>query len=666
MGSKNQIKGSFFLGILSLFLCYSFCHGQSQPICGSHLFQLKKATESPEYLRQVNEDHVRVMSRLNSRSKSGYKSEFIIRIPVVVHLVGDNVISNAQHKVEEQIAILNEDFRRISGTNGFGDGVDTKIEFCLATVKPDGISPTSGVNLHYDDPHNPYPSIWEPVDGFINNRDFDIKAIEHWDEKKYLNLYVVEQMRFRGYNPSTGVYEWFDLLGYASFPKDLESSPNLDGVVIGLDFFGLTSNPRSGLGRTTTHEVGHWLNLRHVWGDGGCEADDFVDDTPICSFSYYAQPPCTGNIECSLENLLAGSSSNERPIENYMDYSDDVCMNGFTEGQKERMRDCLFNERYSLTYYGSNYIGCIANNHCANGVQDFDERGVDCGGKDCLPCASFWPNGTYNCVSYLGSSQLFVVGQDDNAPFALTCNVDNIELRHSCPRYSQVFLPDAYGIEKSSDACKEACKKNPAFTSNKCNHYKVFFSIQKVDFNLTPVGPEHSKFIEAAGNCINFKNASGCFPGTSLPRTVNELVRGLPVNIEWQTLYKLKLGGNDNVSNSSRTKWVEQVVYFYPIPQIMNVAFDYDLSLGFAKEILVNRAINSTKNQTFYADKHIIFSEGASIEVATDNYKLFEISNVNCSDSKRAKLDSSVQAIAPLFSPELIFDTQSFNKSTQK
>lgn len=660
-------KSGVFLTILAILLCFPFLYGQEHAICGSHHFQLKRASENLEYLKQLNEHHARVMGRLNSSKKTSSDPEFIIRIPVVVHLIGDNVISNAQYKVEEQIAILNEDYRRISGTNGFGEGVDTKIEFCLATVKPDGVTPTTGVTLHYDDPSSPYPSVWEPQDGLTNNRNEHIKAIEHWDEEIYLNLYVVEQMRFLAYNPTSGLYEWYELLGYATFPEDLQNFAHLDGVVIGLEYFGITTNSHNGLGRTLTHEVGHWLNLRHVWGDGGCEKDDFVDDTPICSYRFFAEPPCVGNVECSAENLLAGSASNVRPIENYMDYSDDICMNEFTEGQRERMRDCLFNERYSITYRGVDYIDCIETDHCSNGVQDFDERGVDCGGQDCLPCASYAPGGSTTCNSYLGKSQLRLTGQDVSAPFALTCNIHDIGLKHSCPLFSQeqVFLPNANGIYKSSNACDATCVDMNHMFSHKCYHYNVFFSIQEVDFNLTPIGAEHSKYIEAVGNCYDVLSTPGYFPGTSLPRYINDLIGNLPVNIEWNTLYKVKLGGNYNVWNSSATEWSERAVYFYPTPQAMNVSSNYELSQAFAEEIYLSQAINSTKTQTFYASEHITFEDGAIVESQGDKHKRFEISTVACASSTGARLDSGVQSIAPLFSPELIEETRSHYSEIQ-
>jgi hypothetical protein len=115
------------------------------------------------------------------------------------------------------------------------------------------------------------------------------------------------------------------ILGYAQFPGGNAST---DGVVMSPQYFGTTgfvAAPFDG-GRTTTHEVGHWMNLRHIWGDGRCRQDDFVSDTPSSDAPNYG---------CDLSERSCKSTD---MVENYMDYSDDDCMGLFTEGQKARMR----------------------------------------------------------------------------------------------------------------------------------------------------------------------------------------------------------------------------------------------------------------------------------------------------------------------------------------
>ncbi|RMF02493.1 MAG: T9SS C-terminal target domain-containing protein [Bacteroidetes bacterium] len=123
-----------------------------------------------------------------------------------------------------------------------------------------------------------------------------------------------------------------------------------------------------------THEVGHYLNLRHIWGDGGCNVDDFVSDTPTSDAPNYG---CDiGHISCNTTDMP----------QNYMDYSDDACMNLFTQGQRTRMR-ALFDAggaRESLLYSGA--CGAPPVPTCDDGIQNGNETGVDCGGPDCPAC----------------------------------------------------------------------------------------------------------------------------------------------------------------------------------------------------------------------------------------------------------------------------------------
>jgi hypothetical protein len=128
--------------------------------------------------------------------------------------------------------------------------------------------------------------------------------------QEFLNIWVVNNMPYRGGT----------ILGYAQFPG---GSLSTDGVVLGASFVGSTD-------RTATHEVGHWLNLRHIWGDGGCSVDDFVADTPV------SDAPTRGCPSYPVVNC----GSNDMTM-NFMDYTADACMSMFTSGQKARM-DAVF------------------------------------------------------------------------------------------------------------------------------------------------------------------------------------------------------------------------------------------------------------------------------------------------------------------------------------
>jgi len=229
----------------------------------------------------------------------------VVTIPVVFHVVYRTATENiSAEQVQSQLDVLNADFRRL---NADADGVwpqaaDTEIEFCLASFDPEG-NPTDGILR-----------VPTSVNGFGTNdavKSASSGGSDAWPYTEYLNFWVC--------NIGGGI------LGYAQFPGT--GSGATDGVVCGYQYTGTTGTATSpfDLGRTATHEVGHWLNLRHIWGDGGCSQDDFVGDTPASGGANYG---CDlGSVDCSSTDM----------VQNYMDYSDDACMNLFTQGQTDRM-----------------------------------------------------------------------------------------------------------------------------------------------------------------------------------------------------------------------------------------------------------------------------------------------------------------------------------------
>lgn len=252
----------------------------------------------------------------------------IITIPVVVHVIHNGQpVGTAPNitdpQVESQITVMNNDFRRLTGTPGFNNnpiGADVMVQFALAKVDPNG-NPTNGINRV-----NLCQASWSTV--AINST---VKPTTQWDPALYLNMWSVQ------FSDPT-------LLGYAQFPDasglgGLNTSggaANTDGVVCNYATFGSINyndgtfllSPPYNQGRTMTHEVGHWLGLRHIWGDGGCNVDDFCADTPNAG-----QP----NFGCPAGTDSCPSSPGLDMIENYMDYTDDACMNIFTQNQKDRI-----------------------------------------------------------------------------------------------------------------------------------------------------------------------------------------------------------------------------------------------------------------------------------------------------------------------------------------
>lgn len=286
---------------------------QQRPTCATmeHLQQLQKQQPG---LRQE-------MERLSKRSEKWMREEgplettaAVIRIPVVVHVVYKSAAENiSDAQIRSQIEALNEDFRRLNADTVFTPAsfralaADVKVEFGLAVRDPDD-NPASGITRTRT-----------TVSSF--GLDEAIKFTSRggrnaWDPTRYLNIWV-------GNVPE-------NILGLAQFPG--AGSVQTDGVMIGYRYFGREGAAEAPFnrGRTTTHEIGHWLNLLHIWGDRNC-GDDGVDDTPSQEKENYTCP--------SFPFPSCDNSSDM--FMNYMDYTDDGCMNLFTKGQRDRIRAAI-------------------------------------------------------------------------------------------------------------------------------------------------------------------------------------------------------------------------------------------------------------------------------------------------------------------------------------
>jgi hypothetical protein len=231
----------------------------------------------------------------------------VIKIPVVFHVLYNNPDENIRtERIIEQMNALNRDFRRknadtVNTPQAFAPfAADMEIEFQLAKSDPAGNS-TDGIVRKYTP-----VKYWMTDDKMKFNSTYGDNA---WDSRSYLNIWVCNLKNELGYSVIPG--------------SDLSK----DGIV--LTFSAIGGNGSSNRGRTLVHETGHWLNLKHVWGDSYCGEDE-VNDTP--KQSTYT-PGCPTGERRSCGNIQAGDM-----YMNYMDFTNDACMNLFTKGQKQRAR----------------------------------------------------------------------------------------------------------------------------------------------------------------------------------------------------------------------------------------------------------------------------------------------------------------------------------------
>ena len=329
----------------------------AQRNCGSMDYLEQQIRQNPARELQLQQ-----LERFTEQYAPGLEKALsgdILTIPVIVHVLYENSTENiSDAQINSQIAVLNDDFRRMNAdrSNTPSDftpvAADTEIEFCLTQVIRKSTTRSSfGTN-----------------DAIKSSSSGGSDAVT---PTSAMNMWVGE---IGG-----------GILGYAQFPG---GNPATDGVVIDYRYFGTTGTATApfNLGRTATHEVGHWLNLRHIWGDGGCSVDDYVSDTPTAGGPNYTSGPCSypGPNSCAPRGKKGTGTDLPDMFQNYMDYSDDGCMNLFTTGQKDRMWAAVANSRPGLL--SSTCDGSPSPNPqeiCDNGVDDDGDGLVDCDDPDC-------------------------------------------------------------------------------------------------------------------------------------------------------------------------------------------------------------------------------------------------------------------------------------------
>ena len=247
-------------------------------------------------------------------------------LPVVVHVVYRTAAENiSDAQIHSQIDALNRDYSAVNPdktttpTPWSGLIQDSLIRFTLATKDPKG-KPTSGIT------RTKTKSASFGTDDKVKSAATG--GAPAWPADKYLNLWAC----------SLGG----GLLGYAQFPG---GKPATDGVVILNTAFGTVGTAAApfNLGRTAVHEVGHWLNLNHIWGDtNDCSGTDHITDTPHAILPNYGHP--------NYPHVTCGNGPNGDMFVNYMDYVDDSVMVMFTHGQVARMQATLAGPRSTIGF----------------------------------------------------------------------------------------------------------------------------------------------------------------------------------------------------------------------------------------------------------------------------------------------------------------------------
>lgn len=309
----------------------AFLQGHAQRCDAERAFSTLLATDSALAARhqQIETFTENWIAARRDEASSG-KSGTIVQIPVVLHIVWQTPAENiAPDQIQSQLDVLAEDFRLLNNLSVVPESflplaADLELEFCLARRTPDG-EPTDGI-VRVQTAVNNVGTAMTGGERVIYYSE--LGGSDAWDPSSYLNIWIGRRQFFPG---------------EASFPAEGIANPAEDGVVIDPEFFGSTGsvNPPYHLGRTLTHEIGHYFNLFHLWGPGGegsCLDDDEVADTPLQSVTYLGECPATPQLSCGSPDMYM----------NYMNFTDDACMGMFSLGQKLRMLAALNGPRSGL------------------------------------------------------------------------------------------------------------------------------------------------------------------------------------------------------------------------------------------------------------------------------------------------------------------------------
>lgn len=279
-----------------------------EAFCGSDILRQKHLAEDPSAMQRMLQIENQTANYIELKKMGKVLADGSVEIPVIFNVLYTKAANNVSDaRINSQIDVLNKafasnhaDISKIPTEFQPVNAGDTKIKFRLA-----------GINRK-----STKTSRWAPDDKM---KRAATGGMDSTDPTKYLNIWVVDYMPYQsGY-----------VLGYATFPED--AGLWNDGVVMMDDYVGAGGpDPTHNQGRVTVHEVGHYLNLRHIWGDANC-GNDFVDDTPQQITKHSGVPTYPKYETC-------GGVSRSVMFMNYMDYSDETTLFMFTQQQNNRMQ----------------------------------------------------------------------------------------------------------------------------------------------------------------------------------------------------------------------------------------------------------------------------------------------------------------------------------------
>ena len=345
------MKQKIYTLVALILLSSTVLTAQTVDKCAADDIERAAILKDPSILLKIDDLEFKTREFIQSKKLAKSTSSATYTIPVVIHIIHNGEPIGTGTNISDiqalsQITRLNEDFRKMNADTlnsthpYYAIQADCEIEFCLAVRDPDG-NPTTGI-LRY----NKMQPSWT-----IAQIDSTVKPSTIWNRNNYMNIWSINIQ-----DPNSPGVD-----GFGTFPSS--TSDTTDGVVIANWVFGTVGGVKSIVG---THEVGHYLNLKHVWGDNqpNC-GDDLVADTPPSSEPNSGCPTFPHN-----PNDSCGTGPNGDIFMNYMDYSDAECTVMFTTGQKDRMQATLSTVRSSfLTSNGCSPTVGISENVSKNIVE---------------------------------------------------------------------------------------------------------------------------------------------------------------------------------------------------------------------------------------------------------------------------------------------------------